>query len=206
MSEGEQQTATKKRTRLGVRLAIYALLLVFAAAFYFGMNSIEQWNVSTGQSRTVTIVIGVPVWFGEPRSTKVSEWLGAAEGEEAWIRVRGPSIKKAKVSHCVHDLLGQLFHLEGDLENVAGKKDTQEGRLFRHQIAAAVLQELRTSQSICRVSRHLSEFRMEFIETFWHEQVALTSARLEETWNRSGGIVNEQPNKPNKPNEPARTQ
>jgi hypothetical protein len=203
MSEGEQQTATKKRTRLGVRLAIYALLLVIAAAFCFGMNSIEQWNVSTGQSRTVTIVLGVPVWFGESRSTKVSEWLGAAEGEEAWIRVRGPSIKKAKVSHCVNDLLWQFFHLEGDLENVLGKREEQEGRLLRHHIASAVLQELRISQNICRVSRHFSEFRREFIETFWHDQVTLTSARLEETWNRSGGFINEQLNKPS---EPARTQ
>ncbi len=188
MNEVEQQTATKKRTWLGVRLVIYSLLAGTAAAFFFGMNSTEEWDVSSGQSRYVTTVVGVPVWFGEPRPTTVSEWLREPEGKREWIQVRGPRIRKAKVSHCVHDLLWQLFHLDGDLENVVGKKDTKEGRLFRHQIASAVLQELRTSQNICRVSRHFGAFRMQFIETYWHDQMALSPAKLEETWTLSGRV------------------
>lgn len=196
MSEGEQQTATRKRTWLGVRLAICALLLGIAAAFFFGLNSIEEWELSSGQSRYVTTVIGVPVWFGEPRPTTVSEWLREPVGEREWLQVRGPRIRKAKVSYCVHDLLWQLFHLEGDLESVIGKIDTQEGRLFRHQIAAVVLKELRSSQSICLVSRHFTEFRVRLVDAFWHDQETLTSAKLEEAWYRSRGVIDRFQNNP----------
>lgn len=203
MNEAAQNVVTGKRTWLGVRLVIYALLAGIAASFYFGMNSIEEWDASSGQSRYVTTVVGVPVWFGAPRPTTVSEWLGEPMEKEVWIRVRGPRIRKAKVSHCVHDLLSQFFHLEGDLANVHGRKDAREGRLLRRQIAAGVLHELRSTQDICGVSRHFSEFRMQLVDAFWHDQEPLTSAKLEETWNRSSGFMNEQLNKPS---EPARTQ
>jgi hypothetical protein len=196
MSEANQGQATKKKRRIVARLVVYSLLIGVALAFLFGMNSVEQWDLSTGQSRYVTTVIGIPVWYGEPRPTTVSEWLSKPEGERDWVQVRGPRIRKAKVSHCVHDLLWQFFQLEGDLESIGRKKDTQEGRLFRHQIAAAVLRELRTSQSICRVSRHFSAFRMQFIETYWHDQMALTPARLNETWELSGNFLDGRQNQP----------
>ena len=46
MKDADQQTGTKKCTWLGVRLGLYALPAGTAAAFFFGMNSIEQWDVS----------------------------------------------------------------------------------------------------------------------------------------------------------------
>lgn len=196
MNGAEQQTATKKRTWLGVQLAIYALLAVIAAAFYFGMNSIEQWDVSTGQGRYVTTVVGVPVWFGAPRPTTVSEWLHEPEGEKDWIQVRGPSIRKAKVSHCVHDLLGQLHMWEGELAVTLERNKKQDGKSLKHRIAAAILDELRTTQSICRVSRHCSEFRMQFIETYWHNEEPLTLVNLEDTWRMSGRLASNLQTKP----------
>ena len=103
--------------------------------------------------------------------------------------MRGPSIKKAKVSYCVHDLLNQLFMLDGDLAVALERNRSSDGPQFKRQIATAVLNELRNTQDICGASRRFSQFRLRFVETYWHDQVALTSARLDETWSSSGRVL-----------------
>lgn len=167
--------------RLLIRLVIYGLAVGIAMAFAFGLNSKIQWEVASGRSRVVRTCIGIPVWFSPPESTMLTEWLGEPEGEVEWVYVRGTATPHAKVSYCVSDVLNGLQFIDTDLkadEQFGGMKVTDA----RHQIAVSVLDELRTSRSICAVAHHTADFKFRLATNDWFGATKLDSNQLAAAW------------------------
>lgn len=184
MNETDQTSITRNRTRLAVRLGIYGMMAGITATFLFGLNSIGQWDVSTGRSRTVTTVIGVPVWYHEPRPTMMSDWLSEPAGKEFWIHVRGPYRRNAKVTSCEMSLLQEMHGMGLPIklsESVGGLSSKRA----RAKIARLVLDELRRTESICRVYDHAREFGAQLSQGYWDKEASLTEAALQTLWNNA---------------------
>lgn len=187
MTEVEQQPAIKKRTRLALRLVIYALLVGIAAAFFFGMNTIGQWDLSTGRSRTVTTLLGIPITYGKPESTRLSNWLGDTIGEEKWITVRGPAPRSraVKVSWCSSKLLNVLRRMEFEL-GIAEDEGWFRGDEGRRFVATEIVQSLAGGKPICDVYSQVGKFeeKLNTVVSSWSPFTTNTLAALwEETEN-----------------------
>lgn len=171
----------RKLLRMATLLKLCGLLVGLYLAAYFGLNTVGQWDMSTGRSRTVTTLVGIPIIHGKPKPTRLSELLNDKLGEEQWIIVRGPSPKEigVKVTWCSVNLLNILGQVQVELE-IAEKEGGAQSKTIGHIVAASVLHELSSSNNICDVYYQSKRFAVKLSEVVSRQ--SLTTNAVNQLW------------------------